>query len=113
MLNSKQGGTRDCFRCNEKYYAGHRCNVREKRELRTFVVRENGEELEVFKEEDCKETMAIQKLKMEGVENPIVELSINSVVGLTNLGTMKMRGSINNEAVIVLTEQPTISYLTS
>ena len=31
-----------CFCCNEKYYAGHRCNVREKRELRTLVLRENG-----------------------------------------------------------------------
>ncbi|KAA0056408.1 putative polyketide hydroxylase [Cucumis melo var. makuwa] len=32
-----------CFRCDEKYYAGHRCKVREKRELRTLVVQENGE----------------------------------------------------------------------
>lgn len=47
-----------CFRCDEKYYAGHRCKVREKRELRTLVVQENGE-LEVFEEGDCEETKVI------------------------------------------------------
>ena len=32
----------------------------------------------------------------------MVELSINSVVGLSNLGTMKVKGSIQGKAAIVL-----------
>lgn len=44
-------------------------------------------------------------MKTLGVEDgvkPIVELSINSVVGLLNLDTMKLKGKINGEVVIVL-----------
>lgn len=37
----------------------------------------------------------------EGVK-AVVELSINSVVGLSNPGTMKVRGKIHGEEVIVL-----------
>lgn len=36
-----------CFWCNEKYYAGHRCKVKEQKELRMLMVKENGEELEI------------------------------------------------------------------
>lgn len=39
---------------------------------------------------------------MEREENPIIELSISIVVGLTNPGTVKMKESINDEVVIVL-----------
>ena len=29
-----------CFRCNKKYSHGHRCNIKEKRELMLFIVNE-------------------------------------------------------------------------
>ncbi|TYK04252.1 ty3-gypsy retrotransposon protein [Cucumis melo var. makuwa] len=40
--------------------------------------------------------------EIEGGMNIVVELSINSVVGLTNPGTMKARGKIFGEEVVVL-----------
>lgn len=77
-----------CFRCDEKYYAEHRCKVKEKREFRMLAVKENGEEWEVLKEyhEESKE-MKMLEIKDEG--KPIVELYINSMIYLTNPGTMK------------------------
>ncbi|TYK28909.1 ty3-gypsy retrotransposon protein [Cucumis melo var. makuwa] len=53
-----------CFKCEEKYHVGHRCKAKEQKELRILV---------------------------EVVENLNIELSINSVVGLTNSGTMKVK----------------------
>ncbi|KAA0051027.1 transposon Tf2-1 polyprotein isoform X1 [Cucumis melo var. makuwa] len=60
-------------------------------------------ELEVLEEEDCKETKAIQKLEMEGVENPIVELSINLVVGFTNQGKSRVFGAYHFGGFLGLT----------
>ena len=40
--------------------------------------------------------------EIEGGMNIVVELSINSVVGLTNPVTMKVRGNIFGEEVVVL-----------
>lgn len=57
MLNSKQRGIRgsalDVMRSTILVIDVKlkRCKIKEKRELRTLVVRENGEELEVFEEE--------------------------------------------------------------
>lgn len=44
-----------CFRCEEQYHAGHRYKVKEQKELRVLVVRENGEEVEIIKEDDHEE----------------------------------------------------------
>lgn len=65
-----------CFRREEKYYVGHRCKV----------------------EAECEE----QIIEVEAVENLNIELSINSFVGLTNLGTMKVKGKVKEEDVLVL-----------
>lgn len=53
-----------------------------------LAVKENGEEWEVLKEyhEESKE-MKMLEIKDEG--KPIVELYINSMIYLTNPGTMK------------------------
>ena len=41
-------------------------------------------------------------VKIAPEDQAIVELSINSVVGLTNPGTMKVRGKIKDREVIIL-----------
>ncbi|KAA0043866.1 Ty3/gypsy retrotransposon protein [Cucumis melo var. makuwa] len=40
-----------CFRCGEKYFAGHRCKTRENKEFRMLLVKEGGEELKIVEEE--------------------------------------------------------------
>lgn len=59
-------------RCDEKYFVVHRCKVCD-------------EEWDVLKDED----MGAIELKQIEVE-PVVELCLNSVVVLTNPGTMKL-----------------------
>ena len=53
-----------------------------------FVVHENNVEEEII-EEECAQPKELNMFEMEGEVNAVVELSINSVVGLTNLGTIK------------------------
>ncbi|KAA0058397.1 Retrovirus-related Pol polyprotein from transposon 297 family [Cucumis melo var. makuwa] len=83
-----------CFCCEERFFAGHKCKVKDQKELRVLVVRANGEELEVVEEEDLTEETEIQKAKIGKQEEPVIELSLNSVVGLTNPETMKIKGLI-------------------
>ncbi|KAA0054240.1 peroxidase 64 [Cucumis melo var. makuwa] len=90
-----------CF-CCERYHTGHCCKVKEQREFRVLVVRENEEEVEIFEEDDHEEETKMKMLEVEKGVKPVVELSINSVVGLSKPGTMKMKGKIDEEAVIVL-----------
>ncbi|XP_031745972.1 uncharacterized protein LOC116406393 [Cucumis sativus] len=89
-----------CFRCNEKYFHGHRCKGREQRELRMYVVKED-EEYEIVEEAEWDET-ELNCVEINPEDQAIVELSINSVVGLTNPGTMKVRGKIKDREVIIL-----------
>ncbi|TYK15158.1 uncharacterized protein E5676_scaffold790G00230 [Cucumis melo var. makuwa] len=53
------------------------------------LLKENGEELEIIEEEFFDAETEIKSPEVPGVENLNIELSINSVVGLTNPGTMK------------------------
>ncbi|KAL4012849.1 hypothetical protein IC575_024994 [Cucumis melo] len=46
-----------CFRCNEKYSADHRCKMKELRELKTFVVKKEGEEYEIIEENAQEKTL--------------------------------------------------------
>ncbi|TYJ97717.1 histone-lysine N-methyltransferase ASHR1 isoform X3 [Cucumis melo var. makuwa] len=76
-----------CFRCNE-YSTDHKCKMKELRELRMFVVIKEGEEYEIIEEEDPVEKhLAVLEVKEEN--KAFVELSINSIVGLNDPGTMK------------------------
>lgn len=72
-----------CFRCHEKNSMGHRCKVKDQRELRILLVHDNAEELEVF--EDANETFGSVELQTATVEETTtkktVELPINYVVG--------------------------------
>ncbi|KAA0039461.1 Ty3/gypsy retrotransposon protein [Cucumis melo var. makuwa] len=89
-----------CFRCNEKYSADHKCRLKEQRELRMFVVTEGREEYEIVEEE--KEEKELGRIEVNEDITIVVELSINSVVGLNDPGTMKVRGKLLGEEVIIL-----------
>ncbi|KAA0050169.1 Ty3/gypsy retrotransposon protein [Cucumis melo var. makuwa] len=89
-----------CFRCNEKYSADHKCRLKEQRELRMFVVTEGKEEYEIVEEE--KEEKELGRIEVNEDLTTVVELSINSVVGLNDPETMKVRGKLLGEEVIVL-----------
>ncbi|TYJ96445.1 Ty3/gypsy retrotransposon protein [Cucumis melo var. makuwa] len=77
-----------CFKCNEKYSADHNCKMKEQRELRMFVVNNNNEELEIVEEVES-EAAELRTAKVQPHTTACVELSINSVVGLNDPGTMK------------------------
>ena len=90
-----------CFKCDEKYYSGHKCKTKEIREQRKFVVRANNMEEEIIeKDEHEQKELCSMELKSEIVG--VVELCITSVVGLTNPGTMKVRGKIQGREAIVM-----------
>ncbi|KAA0047238.1 Ty3/gypsy retrotransposon protein [Cucumis melo var. makuwa] len=91
-----------CFRCGEKYFAGHRCKSKEHKELRMLVVKEGGEELEIVEEEFFDAETEMKQVEVQNVENLNIELSINSVVGLNNPGTMKVKGRVGEEEVVIL-----------
>lgn len=82
-----------CFKCDGRFHAGHQCRYKE---LHVLIVKEDGmeyeyeEDYESEKEEDSPEF------------SELAELSLNSVVGLSSPRTMKLRGSIRNEDVVVM-----------
>ncbi|KAL2466824.1 Eukaryotic aspartyl protease family protein [Abeliophyllum distichum] len=82
-----------CFRCDEKYTIGHRCK---NKELQVLLVQEGGE-WEVDEREEGEG-------KAEEVDEvgEVVELSLNSVVGLTPPRTMKVRGRILSQDIVIL-----------
>ncbi|KAA0062046.1 ty3-gypsy retroelement transposase [Cucumis melo var. makuwa] len=67
-----------------------------------LVVQENGEEFEIIEEDGEEEVTDENVIEVGAVENLNIELSINSVVGLTNPGTMKVKGKVKDEQVVVL-----------
>lgn len=73
-----------------------------------LVVRKNGEELEIIEEGldevECAEQIIEVGAEVGAVENLNIELSINSVVGLTNPRTMKGKGRMKEEEVMVLVD---------
>ncbi|KAL4026028.1 hypothetical protein IC575_014435 [Cucumis melo] len=75
--------------------------MKEHRELRMFVVANDKEELEIVDGEEV-EKGELNKLEVKGDTTTFVELSINSVVGLNDSGTMKVRGKLRDEDVIIL-----------
>lgn len=87
-----------CFRCDEKYSVGHRCR---NKELHVMLI--YGEEGATGEGEEG-EPSEIEELQNLGKEGEAVELSINSVVGLTSPQTMKVRGRIGEQEVVVLVD---------
>ena len=78
-----------CYRCDEKWHVRHRCK---QKELHVLLVSEGDEGVsgdEEFVLEVAEEVEA-------------VELLLNSVVGLSEPHTMKLRGEIQGKEVVVL-----------
>lgn len=84
-----------CFKCDEKFHRNHLCA---KPELTVLVTNANGTETELTEEP----RELVEEVVEDEVEAVVAEVSINSVVGLTSPRTMKLRGSIGDETVVVL-----------
>ena len=82
-----------CFKCDEKFTIGHQCKNRKLRVLLVFddEMEEGGHREEEDQQEETRLVVA-----------EAVELSLNSVVGLTTLRTMKLKGAINDIEVTIL-----------
>ncbi|TYK30161.1 retrotransposon protein [Cucumis melo var. makuwa] len=72
------------FRCNEKYSHGHRCKVKEKRELMLFILNEEEDPPEENREE------LVRLKQLELAEGAKIELKI--IMSLSSKGTMKFKG---------------------
>ena len=88
-----------CFKCNEKYSSGHRCRMKEKRELMLFIMNEEeGNEEENMIKENTEAVLELNNLDL----NKKKEIELNTITGLTSKGTMKLRGEIEGREVVVL-----------
>ena len=77
--------------------------MKEQRELRMLVVMGDNKEYEIVEEEKA-EQKELNGAEVLQEEQTVVELSINSVVGLTNPGTMKVKGKLLGKEIIVLVD---------
>ena len=75
--------------------------MKELRELKMFAVIKEGEEYEII-EENATEEKTLAVLQVEEEQKAYAELSINSVVGLNDPETMKVRGKLQGREVIIL-----------
>lgn len=81
-----------CYKCDEKWSVGHRCK---RRELSVLVAQ--GEDEEIQEDEEVADDGG-------NGGGPAMEISLNSVVGLSNPKTMKMVGNIGGENVVVMVD---------
>ncbi|XP_022131713.1 uncharacterized protein LOC111004816 [Momordica charantia] len=79
-----------CFRCEKKYSVGHRCR---NQQLRVFMV--HDEELTMTEEEEDHE-------EGETLDEKGKAVVLNTVVGLTTLGMIKIKGILQGQGVVVL-----------
>lgn len=88
------------FRCDAKWNIGHRCKHRE---LSVLLLEE---------EEDTESEGGNSEAPTSPIEEIPTEVSLHSVIGLTNPKTMKLRGLIGHEEVVVLIDPgPTHNFL--
>lgn len=73
-----------CFHCDEKYPIGHKCK---NRELQVLLVCDEERQDEWVVEESAEEVIGEEK----SMAGEMVELSMNSMVGLTPPRTMKVK----------------------
>ena len=82
------------FRCNEKYSHGHRCKIKENRELMLIILNEE-EDLEEAATNGNKETK--MKTGIEIIELKTLEvmgemkIALQTILGFTSKGTMKLK----------------------
>ena len=79
-----------CYRCDEKFFIGHRCK---NKQLHVLLVEEDDAE---------KGTETKKWEQDQPVFSDAAELSLNSVVGISTLKTMKLRGRVMDQEVVVL-----------
>ena len=81
-----------CYRCDERFFVGHRCKNRQ---------------FQVLLVEDNKDDRTLEEVELESNQpspNEEAELSLNYVVGISTPRTMKLRGTIANQEVVVLND---------
>ncbi|TYK15071.1 Ty3/gypsy retrotransposon protein [Cucumis melo var. makuwa] len=88
-----------CFRCNEKYSHGHRCKIKEKRELMLFILNEE-ESTEEGEGSEAPNTEPVEINQLGEPEETMIEY--RAITSLTTKGTMKLRGIVKGKEVIVL-----------
>lgn len=71
------------------------------KEQKPLMVHENGEELEIIEEEYYEGETEVKTMEVVIEENLNIKLSIIYVVGLTNPGTMMVKGKVKDEEVVV------------
>ena len=88
-----------CFKCNERYSPGHRCKMKDKRELMLFIMNEEESlEDEDRTEETNEEVLELNQLTLEEG----TEIELKAIHGLTSKGTMKIKGEIKGKEVLIL-----------
>jgi len=92
-----------CFRCDEKYMIGHKCKNKKLQVMMIYDEEVEEEEQWVREEED---NQCLSR-KREAVGEPVqggevIELSMNSVAGLTAPQTMKIKEEIEQQPIVVL-----------
>lgn len=86
-----------CFRCDERYFQGHRCKIKEKRELNLIIAGEEGDCEEMNCEEEVPE---VETKALEVADN--VELALRSIYGFLAPRMMKLKGIVVGNEMIVL-----------
>lgn len=86
-----------CFHCNERYYQGHWCRLKEKRELNLIIAGE-VKEIEDIPEEEIE--VEVKTKALELTEN--MELALRSVYGFSAPGTMKLKWIVGGKEVVIL-----------
>ncbi|XP_010418862.1 PREDICTED: uncharacterized protein LOC104704478 [Camelina sativa] len=81
-----------CFRCDERYHAGHRCRLKELQVL--VVAPDEEEETEMEKDGECVEE--------EVVVPKFATFSMRFAAGISSPRTIKIRGTVLGENVVVM-----------
>lgn len=81
-----------CYRCDDRWFKGHVC----KSQVNVILVDEEEQTPEVPPDEVDPATLVSTEV------SPEVEVSLNSVAGLSSPKTMKVRGAIGNQPVVTL-----------
>lgn len=85
-----------CYKCDERWFKGHQC----KTQVNVILIEEDewerGEETQI-------ETKGEEQATLDSTEvSNFVEVSLNSVAGLSSPKTMKIKGTIMNQEVVTL-----------
>ena len=81
-----------CFKCDTKFPSGHRC---QNKKLQVLLVQDE------FPKEDIVRIPDTGEMPKADVDE-IAELSVNSMVGLSTLKTMKLKGKIAHQEVVTM-----------